>query len=105
MAWREIDKTINESFIQHVISSINANVIITTDGSIRQGVTAWGGGVWRKESLVTLLAAAAHGVTSSFRAENEAFTDALTWMRQNRTTDDIVTVLTNSLSFASRIEA
>jgi ribonuclease HI len=67
------------------------HVVITTDGTIRDDVTAWG-------------VAARNGRSSRYRSECEAIGDAVVWMTENTTHDDRVAVLTDSLSIVSRLE-
>lgn len=62
-----------------------ANAIIATDGSIRDNITAWGGAVWRNNRKVFHRCAGKQGRTSSFRAESEAYEDALVWMEKSTT--------------------
>ena len=45
------------------------------------------------------------GRTSSFRAECEAYEDALVWMGTSTTREDGAIVLTDSLSLVSRLQA
>lgn len=46
-----------------------------------------------------------YGRTSSFRAECEAFSDALHWLKNNAIEGETFLVLTDSLSLVTKLEA
>ncbi len=86
-----------------MLEEVKPNIIIATDGSIREGVTAWGGTVWKDRVIVYEWSAAKHGRASSFRAESEALEDALTWLSRNTQSEDNAIILTDSLSLVSKM--
>ena len=79
-------------------------IIIATDGSIRDEVTAWGGAVWKGNRKCFEWSTARAGRASSYRSECEAFGDALAWMAANTSVQDKVVTLTDSLSMVSKLE-
>ena len=102
--WRDRSPIINQSEVEAFIETINANIIIATDGSVRENVTAWAGLVWRKKKCIYRWSAAKHGRTSSFRAESEGVEDALFWMSANTSISDSVLLLTDSRSLITRLQ-
>ncbi len=66
----ELKRTGNREYIAEVeemLEEVKPNVIVASDGSIRDGVTAWGGTVWRDRRIVYKWSAAKHGSSSSFQ--------------------------------------
>ena len=95
---------VNQALIRTWLYEQGCNVVIATDGSIRENVTAWAGAVWRDNSLLFEWSAAREGSASSYRAECEAFRDALAWIQQHAEESDRIAILTDSLSLVSRLE-
>ena len=95
---------INHTEICEWLDERNPSVVVATDGSIRGDVTAWGGAVWRGPRRCFEWSTARWGRSSSYRAECEAFGDALIWISASTTEQDSVIVLTDSLSLVSRLE-
>ena len=50
--WRERAEAINIAEVEEMLEEIEPNIIVATDGSIREGVTAWGGTVWKDRVIV-----------------------------------------------------
>ena len=48
--WRERDGAINDAEVSQYLQSIDASIVIVTDGSLRVNITALGGAVWRNNS-------------------------------------------------------
>ena len=90
--------------MEEYIESTWANIIIATDGSIRDNSTKWGGAVWQDRERVYSWCAGKHGRTSSYRAESEAFENALTWMAAKIGQNDHVLVLTGSQSLVTQLQ-
>ena len=86
-----------------MLDEVESNIIVATDGSIREGVTAWDGTVWKDRVIVYEWSAAKHGNSSSFQAESEALEDALTWLSRNTQSEDNAIILTDSLSLVSKM--
>ena len=103
--WRERNININNAEIACYLEEKAVNIIIATDGSIRDNITAGGGSVWRGYHRVFDWSAGKHGKTSSFRAESEAYEDALVWMTKNTTSVDNIVVLTDSLCLVTRLRS
>ena len=59
---------------------------------------------WCSEAKQHEWCAGKKGRTSSFRAEFEAYVDALVWMRNNTTVEDRVVILTDLLSLVTRLK-
>ena len=96
-SWREWNKAINNAEVFQFLESKEANIIITTDGSIRENISTWGGAVWHNNRGTFEWCAGKQGRTSSFWAESsEAYGDARIWMRNNTTEEDRVVELTDS---------
>ncbi|KAJ7386239.1 hypothetical protein OS493_010638 [Desmophyllum pertusum] len=102
--WEERDKAINNAEVSQYLESKEANIIIATDGSIRDNISAWGGAVWQKNRRTFEWCAGKQDRTSSFRAESDAYEDALIWMRNNTTEEDRVVELTDSLGLVTRLK-
>ena len=81
------------------------SVIVATDGSIRDDITAWAGAVWREGRRVFQWSTARVGQSSSFRAESEAFEDALVWLAANTQPEDKTILLTDSLSLVRKLQS
>ena len=95
---------VNQAELEEYIKSTGANIIIATDGSIRDNSPTWGGAVWQDRKHVYSWCAGKHGRTSSFRAESEAFENALTWMAAKIGHADHALVLTDSQSQVTRLQ-
>ncbi|KAJ7379742.1 hypothetical protein OS493_014149 [Desmophyllum pertusum] len=96
---------INNHEVSQYLESKEANIIIATDGSIRDTcISAWGGAVWQNNRKTFEWCAGKQRRTSSFRAESEAYEDALIWTRNNTTEEDRVVVLTDSLGLVARLK-
>jgi ribonuclease HI len=80
------------------------SVIIVTDGSIQDNVTAWGDAIWREGNMVYQWSAGRHGKSSSFRSECEAVEDALTWLDINSLKEDNAVILTYSMSLVTKLQ-
>ena len=78
--WRETDGAINNAEVSQYLQSIDANIVFATDGSLHDSITAWGDAVWGNNSKAFEWYAGWHGSTTSFRAESQAYEDALIWM-------------------------
>ena len=102
--WRERAAEINQLEIQQWLEDQDPNIIIATDGSIREQITAWGGAVWKDGKKCFEWSTAREGRASSYRSECEAFGDALVWIAINAREEDRVVVLSDSLSLISRLE-
>ena len=77
--------------MEEYIESTEANIVTTTDRSIRENLTTWEGAVWQdRQHVYSWCTGTEHGRTSSFKAESEAFEDALTWMAAKTGQDDRV---------------
>ena len=100
-----MNAVVNQVEVEEYIESTGANIIIATDGSIRDNSTTWGGAVWQDRQHVYSWCAGKHGRTSSYRAESEAFEDALTWMAAKIGQNDHVLVLTGSQSLVTQLPA
>ena len=78
-------------------------IVVATDGSLRDSTTAW---AWTSDAQrVFEWSSARDGRSSSFRAECEAYEDALVWLSQVTTAADRTYLLTDSLSLISKIQA
>ena len=104
-SWRERSEVINKTEILEWLDEKRPNIVIATDGSIHDDVTAWGGAVWKEGRECFSWCTARHGRSSSFRSEAEAFEDALVWISQNTSPHDKVAILTDSLSLVSKVES
>ena len=102
--WRERTDTLNDVTIREYIHEREPTIVIATDGSIRDDVTAWGGIVWKDGQTIFEWSTGRHGRSSSYRAEGEALQDAFVWLVQNTTTSDYAMILTDSLSLVSRLQ-
>jgi hypothetical protein len=51
-SWRDRSSELNQSLIREWLEEHDMNVVIATDGSITDDVTAWGGAVWRDHKLI-----------------------------------------------------
>jgi len=102
--WRDRNDTVNDATVRGYIHEKAPSLVIATDGSIREDVTAWGGTVWKDGTTVFEWSAGRQGKSSSYRAEGEALEDALTWIARNTLQHDYVMILTDSLSLVSRIQ-
>ena len=78
------------------------NVVIATDGSLRDDVTGWGGVVWRDRNKCFEWSSAKWGRSNSFRAESKALEDAMVVIGGHTSADDKVVVLTDSLKFSQQ---
>ncbi len=103
-SWRDRAAVINEACVREWLEEVEPTVIIATDGSIRDEVTAWGGAVWRGGNICFEWSTAREGRASSYRSEREAFGDALAWMAAHTNVRDKVVILTDSLSMVSKLE-
>ncbi len=102
--WRERAVEMNVAEVECMLEELNPTLIVATDGSIREGITAWGGAVWRNRMVTFEWSAARHGQSSSFRAESEALEDALVWLTRNALPADHTVILTDSYSMVSKME-
>ncbi len=102
--WRDRAEEVNMSEVYEWLHQEDPTVVIATDGSLREDITAWGGAVWREGRLCFEWSAAKEGRSSSFRAESEAL-DALFWLEHNTDRRDKVVILTDSLSLVSKMES
>ena len=50
--WRERAECVNQACVLEWINQQDVNIIIATDGSLRDRVTGWGGAVWRDRQRV-----------------------------------------------------
>ena len=103
-SWRERGHAINQAEIMEYLETEAPTMIVATDGSIRGNITSWGGAVWRDKDIIYEWCTGKRGRTSSFRAETEAFEDALHWIATNCTAEDRVIILTDSKSLVTRLE-
>lgn len=102
--WRERAGEINQSDIEHWLEGCDPDIIVATDGSIREDSTAWGGAVWMKGKKCLEWSTAREGRASSYRSECEAFGDTLVWIANNVEEQDRVVVLSDSMSLISGLE-
>ena len=103
--WRESNPIMNQAVIEEYITSIKANIIIATDGSLRDNTTAWAGVVWKNNRHFYSWSTRKQGRTSSFRAESEGFEDALVWISKYGTYNDTIVLLTDSKSLVVRLKS
>ncbi len=103
--WRDRAEMVNMSEVYEWLYQEDPTVVIATDGSLREDITAWGGAVWREGRLCFEWSAAKERRSSSFRAESEALKDALFWIGHNTDRSDKVVILTDSLSLVSKMES
>ncbi|KXJ05472.1 putative RNA-directed DNA polymerase from transposon BS [Exaiptasia diaphana] len=103
--WRDRNPIINQAEVEQYIESVNVNIIIATDGSVREDVTAWAGLVWKNNRCIYKWCAGKHGRTSSFRAEMEGVEDALFWMSNNTSAQDTTLLLTDSKSLVAQLQS
>ncbi|XP_028514605.1 uncharacterized protein LOC110238129 [Exaiptasia diaphana] len=103
--WRDRNPIINQAEVEQYIESVNVNIIIATDGSVREDVTAWAGLVWKNNRCIYKWCAGKHGRTSSFRAEMEGVEDALFWMSNNTSVQDTTLLLTDSKSLVAQLQS
>ena len=101
--WRDLPGDANYAVVREVLETKNPTVIIATDGSIRDSVTAWGGSVWKGGRRVFEWSTAKHGKSSSYRSECEALEDAFTWMSKNTDASESTVILNDSLSVVSKL--
>ena len=80
-SWRERAPSMNQAevHVEAYLELSGANIIIGTDGSVREDITAWGGAAWGHNKHVFEWCTGKLGHTSSFR-ECEAYEDALVWL-------------------------
>ncbi len=102
--WMQRNSRLNTSDILEWLDQEQASVVIATDGSIRDDVTAWGGAVWKEGRECFTWSTARHGHSSSFHSEAEAFENALVWCADNTTAEDKTIILTDSLSLVNKME-
>jgi hypothetical protein len=102
-SWRDRSSELNQSLVREWLEEQDIHVIITTDGSIQDDVTAWGGAVWRDHKLIFQWSTAKSGRSSSYRSEYEAIGDTVVWIMENVTCDDRVAILTDALRIVSRL--
>jgi len=102
-SWRDRAETINRAEVCEWLTLQNPTVVIATDGSIRNGTTAWAGAIWREGNVCYEWSTARRGRSSSFRAEGEALEDALVWTAANTDQRDVVVILTDSLSVLTKM--
>ena len=67
--WRNVNAVVNQAEVEEYIESTGADIIIVTDGSIRDNSTTCGGTVWQDRQHVYSWCAGKHGRISSFRAD------------------------------------
>jgi hypothetical protein len=87
-SWRDRSIELNHSLVRNRLEEQDINVIIATDGSIQDDVTAWGVAVWRDHELIFQWPTARSGRSSSYRAESDAIGDAVVWIKENVARDD-----------------
>ena len=92
----------NQAKVEAYLESSGANIVVGTDGSLRENITAWGGAAWKNNKLAFEWCTGKQGHTGSLRAECEAYEDAMAWMGTSTTREGSVIVLTDSYSFVSR---
>lgn len=93
--WRERYGAINQAQAMSYLAAMTANVSMATDGSLRNQTTVWCSTQDHKN--VYEWCAGKEGKSCSFRAEAEAFEDALEWMKRNTSSDDNIIVWTDSI--------
>jgi ribonuclease HI len=103
-SWRDRSSELNQSLVCEGLEEQNIHVIIATDWSMQDDVTAWSGAVWRDHKLIFQWSTARSGRSSSYRSESEAIGDAVVWIKENVTRDYRVAALTDSLSIVSRVD-
>ena len=54
-SWRERNEVINKTEILKWLDEKRPNIVIATDRSIHDDVTAWGGAVWKEEDSTVIL--------------------------------------------------
>ena len=104
--WRERADCINQSDVLEWLDNQSPTIVVATDGSLRDSTTAWAVAAWTSDAQrVFEWSTARDGRSSSFRAECEAYEDALVWLSQVTTVADRTYLLTDSLSLISKIQA
>ena len=71
-SWRMRSEVINRAEVCEWLEAQSPNIVIATDGSIREGITAWAGVIWKDRDVCFQWSTARDGQSSSFRAESEA---------------------------------
>ena len=102
--WRNRPPEVNNATIREWLELEGFTIVVATDGSLRENLTAWGGAVWRDGRVCFEWATGRTGHSSSYRSECEAFGDALVWLESNTEANDSVAILTDSLSLVTRLE-
>jgi hypothetical protein len=100
----ERDGAIKNALIGEMLEEQSPTTIRSTDVSILENTTAWGGAVWRDGRIVYEWSAGKHGRSSSYRSECEAKEDALSWLEENYVDSDRSILLTDSLSIVSKLQ-
>ena len=62
----------NQAEVEAYLESTGANIVVGTEGSVREDITAWGGAAWKDNKRAFEWCTGKQGRTSSFRAECEA---------------------------------
>ena len=101
-SWRDRAQEINRTEVQEWLDQHEPNIIIATDGSIRENLTGWGGAVWTEGEICFEWSLARAGRSCSFSAESEAIEDDFTWIEHNTCDQDRVVILTDSMSVVNK---
>jgi hypothetical protein len=69
MEWRDRAGEVNNAVVGEMLETKAHPIIVATDGSVRENITAWGGVIWRDGRSVFEWSTGRQGRSSAYRLE------------------------------------